>query len=122
MSTNIYYVNRNRCNCHPETCCCSDWAVYRPNGEKYAPFYAKEIAEEVAKALTVYHHEKSKYIESVKDELDLLLTTPETVIKNTDSTPIIIEYFCPDCCIELSPEDEKCPKCGCVFDGDKKGE
>jgi transcription initiation factor IIE alpha subunit len=45
---------------------------------------------------------KTKYIESVKDEMQ--------------SNIEIVEYFCPDCCVELSPEIEKCPNCGSVFD------
>jgi hypothetical protein len=52
-----YEVARNRCNCHPETCCCNDWAVYAPGGEKWDTFFKKENADKVAKALNAVYAE-----------------------------------------------------------------
>lgn len=40
-----YHVRPNHCTCHPETCCCNDWAVYAPNGTKVATFYYKTVAK-----------------------------------------------------------------------------
>lgn len=40
----IYEVRHNTCNCHPETCACNDWAIYK-NDEKYTSFFYKEEAE-----------------------------------------------------------------------------
>lgn len=28
-----YTCKPNHCNCHPETCCCSDYVIYNPAGE-----------------------------------------------------------------------------------------
>lgn len=46
-----YHVRGNRCNCHPETCCCNDWVVHGPNGERHSSHYQYEVAELVAEAL-----------------------------------------------------------------------
>jgi hypothetical protein len=44
-----FEVRPNRCNCHPETCCCNDWAVYGPDGTKVRPtFFHEEDADEYA--------------------------------------------------------------------------
>lgn len=45
-----YTVRPNWCNCHPETCCCNDWAVYKGN-EKITTFYARAKADEYVKEL-----------------------------------------------------------------------
>ena len=45
-----YPVKGNRCDCHPETCCCNDYAVHTYTGEKFATFYTKEQAHKVADA------------------------------------------------------------------------
>jgi hypothetical protein len=39
-----YTVEMNRCSCHPETCCCNDWAVY-DKGKKVTTFFEKESAD-----------------------------------------------------------------------------
>lgn len=41
-------VERNNCRCHPETCCCNEWAVAMPYGETLT-FYRKEAAEKFVK-------------------------------------------------------------------------
>lgn len=46
-----YQVKSNYCNCHPETCCCNDWAVYSADGEKHSTHFKREVAELVAEAL-----------------------------------------------------------------------
>ena len=43
-----WHVRANRCRCHPETCCCDDWAVYDTNGENYLTFFDKESADDFA--------------------------------------------------------------------------
>ncbi len=44
----IYHVRPNRCDCHPETCCCNDWVVYDGNGERDLDFFRKSDAQEWA--------------------------------------------------------------------------
>ena len=56
-----YEVIPNRCKCHPETCCCNDWAVYYNDGKdiyfdlrkenKHSTHFRKDVAELVARAL-----------------------------------------------------------------------
>jgi hypothetical protein len=46
-----YTVERNLCNCHPETCCCDDWAVLTPDGDKWDTFFHKDKAEKTAEML-----------------------------------------------------------------------
>ncbi len=41
-------VKYNSCKCHPETCACNEWALYRPNGAKHSTFFSKQDAEEIA--------------------------------------------------------------------------
>lgn len=48
-----YQVRPNFCNCHPETCCCNNWAIYRQDGSKFSTFFDKADAEKVATALNV---------------------------------------------------------------------
>jgi hypothetical protein len=43
-------VRMNHCNCHPETCCCNDYAVY-VGDKKHSTHFRKEVAELVARAL-----------------------------------------------------------------------
>ncbi len=41
-----YYVAPNHCNCHPETCCCDDWAIYDSEDDQvFETFFRKEEAE-----------------------------------------------------------------------------
>ena len=51
METGKYLVEVNRCNCHPETCCCNDWVLYDPDGEKITTFFHKKDAEKLADTL-----------------------------------------------------------------------
>lgn len=39
-----YHVRPNYCTCHPETCCCNDWAVHAPDGSKVDTFFYKQAA------------------------------------------------------------------------------
>jgi hypothetical protein len=48
-----FHVRVNYCKCHPETCCCNDWAVFDPNGKKHSTFFAEDTAHEVADALNL---------------------------------------------------------------------
>lgn len=41
----VYRVQRNSCDCHPETCCCNPWAVHAPGGEKVDTFYSQSDAK-----------------------------------------------------------------------------
>jgi hypothetical protein len=43
-----WHVRSNHCNCHPETCCCDDWAVHDQNGEKRITFFHKKDAQDWA--------------------------------------------------------------------------
>lgn len=36
-----YKVVSNWCNCHPETCCCSDYAIVNEQGEKITTVYSE---------------------------------------------------------------------------------
>lgn len=41
-----YYVGPNHCNCHPETCCHDDWAVYDSEDDQVLDtFFRKDDAE-----------------------------------------------------------------------------
>ena len=51
-----YHVRTNYCRCHPETCCCNDWAVHGPDGEKHSTHFHEETAGLVAEAL---NHKRS---------------------------------------------------------------
>lgn len=51
LFTEKFTVRRNQCNCHPETCCCRDWAIYTDDGEKYDTYMHRERADEIAKLL-----------------------------------------------------------------------
>lgn len=46
-----YHVRQNFCRCHPETCCCDDWAVHLPSGKKYTTHNSKEVAADLAEWL-----------------------------------------------------------------------
>lgn len=46
-----YTVEPNWCACHPETCCCKDWVVQKPDGQRHSTFMERGTAEEVAQAL-----------------------------------------------------------------------
>lgn len=47
-----YKVERNYCNCHPETCCCPDWAIIdTTDGLKYDSHNSETTAREIAAAL-----------------------------------------------------------------------
>lgn len=63
-----YYVDANHCDCHPETCCCDDFAVYK-RAEGDSP------KEKVA---------TSNSLHSAKAHAELLNTTGEFSIKATD--------------------------------------
>lgn len=45
----MYYppfkLEPNRCNCHPETCCCDDWKITDSKNNKVVTFHNKENAE-----------------------------------------------------------------------------
>lgn len=54
----MYKVLPNSCRCHPETCCCNDWAIFTGDGEKHSSYFHIEIAEEVVAALNSHHEPK----------------------------------------------------------------
>lgn len=64
---NEYHVRPNWCNCHPETCCCNDWAVHAPNGDKHSTYRHEEIAEEIADLLNRSDVLEAKSAELRKD-------------------------------------------------------
>ena len=49
-----YKVERNRCGCHPETCCCDDYAVIDPLGGKYVTTNDKNIANQIVVAMNAF--------------------------------------------------------------------
>lgn len=51
----LYHVAYNRCRCHPETCCCNDYAVIKPSGTTLMTTMHHSVAVEVAEALNVFH-------------------------------------------------------------------
>ncbi len=48
-----YHVRDNWCRCHPETCCCNDYAVHAPDGTKYSTHFHEDDAIFVAESLNV---------------------------------------------------------------------
>ena len=51
----MYKLERNKCRCHPETCCCDDWVIIK-NGEKFVTIFDKEKAEFITEALNQYNN------------------------------------------------------------------
>lgn len=46
MNKEKYYIGRNHCNCHPETCCCNDWAIYdSEDDEVFETFFRESEAK-----------------------------------------------------------------------------
>lgn len=45
---NNFKVMPNRCDCHPETCCCNDWVLVDDKGKRYATFYSEKQVTEMA--------------------------------------------------------------------------
>lgn len=45
-----YTIERNQCQCHPETCGCDPWNVMQ-NGTKWVTCYTKEKAERLVELL-----------------------------------------------------------------------
>ena len=45
-----YKATGNTCDCHPETCCCKDWAVFDGN-KKHSTYFDKATAVQVAESL-----------------------------------------------------------------------
>jgi len=50
-NTGKYHVKPNWCGCHPETCCCNDWVLNDPKGEKVTTFFNKSDAQALADKL-----------------------------------------------------------------------
>jgi uncharacterized small protein (DUF1192 family) len=59
----VYKVKRNRCDCHPETCSCAPWVVFK-DGERILSLMDKDMAEDVAETLNNF--------ESIETEVDVL--------------------------------------------------
>lgn len=51
MSTGIWSVEPNYCDCHPETCCCNPWVLLTPESIKHSSYFKKSEALEVAEAM-----------------------------------------------------------------------
>ena len=47
-----YKVERNHCNCHPETCCCRPYRIVDSNGEVFTTENDLYKAEKIAEALS----------------------------------------------------------------------
>ncbi len=59
-------------------------------------------------------HDKDCFFNMMKTEIPQKYSIQE--IQDAWNKRLIAEFFCPDCCVKLSPEDKKCSKCGLVFD------
>lgn len=53
-----FHVRPNWCDCHPETCCCNDWAVHAPDGTRHSTHFPRSTAQDIADALE--HRRQSK--------------------------------------------------------------
>lgn len=65
-----YKVIINRCNCHPETCCCDDWIVVDSKGEEQCSFFSFKRAEAFAAKLNNMYSYKSNgnTLEEIENE------------------------------------------------------
>ena len=41
-----WHVRPNRCDCHPETCCCAPYSIYNPEGVLDMPAFDRKKAKE----------------------------------------------------------------------------
>ena len=48
-----YEVRFNSCGCHPETCCCNDWAIFSTDGKKHSTHFTRQLADQIAAALNM---------------------------------------------------------------------
>jgi len=46
-----YRLKATRCNCHPETCCCSPWQLFDPDGKYVSSFDNKKNGKKIVKKL-----------------------------------------------------------------------
>jgi hypothetical protein len=53
-----YTVARNRCNCHPETCCCDPWVILDPNGKRFTTVFDEKTAHTIANAMNEKRKER----------------------------------------------------------------
>lgn len=63
--TNKYHVDKNICNCHPETCSHWDWAIYDSNNKKvpeYSTYSDKDTAERIVRLLNKDEEEKQNMV------------------------------------------------------------
>ena len=45
-----YSMGPNRCSCHPETCCCDPYVIYK-DGVKFVTIYEKKDAQDICDRL-----------------------------------------------------------------------
>jgi hypothetical protein len=50
-----YRVVPNWCNCHPETCCCNDWAIVTNRDTKHSTHFDQTQAINIAEALNILY-------------------------------------------------------------------
>lgn len=53
MSDGPYHVDVNRCKCHPETCCCNDWAIFDKDGKRHSAHHTEKLANEFCDLLNL---------------------------------------------------------------------
>jgi len=46
----MYTIDKNKCNCHPETCCCNSWMILK-DGKKFITIQDKNKAQTIIDAL-----------------------------------------------------------------------
>ena len=100
-----FTVSVNYCQCHPETCGCNDWAIFRPDGTKHSTYFHRETADEVANALNRSLQSLSRL--RLKKGIEMPLNAdPGSPAENT------LEYWgndkvkCPFCDLEFNPGEE----------------
>jgi hypothetical protein len=58
MTITKYTLGGNYCDCHPETCNCADYMIFK-NKEKYAPVNRKEVGEHIVECLNFFEKNKN---------------------------------------------------------------
>ena len=94
---NSYHVRTNYCQCHPETCCCNDWAVHDHNGEKHSTYFYRKDADGVANDLNnddcLQYRDGDKCLE----EMDSVANQATPPALNTPIKELIKEYEAEEC-------------------------
>jgi hypothetical protein len=55
-----YRIVSNWCDCHPETCCCNDYAIVDKFGNKVTTAFSREMAKVIIDGLKVKAKKQKK--------------------------------------------------------------